>query len=669
MNVSELARQLHISIQELRDVFSLIGLHIGYRAIKVDAKVAKKVIANWPEYQKIWEAHKRKLVEEEEQKKKEQKAVQHDPVALPPVITVKIFAERIGVPLTRVIGELMKNGVLASLNERIDFDTAAIVAAEFGIETFSDKSETDRAHEVTTQEKLSALLQEHDAQALAHRPPVVVVMGHVDHGKTKLLDAIRKTDVVAGESGGITQHIGAYQIERAGRRITFIDTPGHEAFTSMRSRGARIADLAILVVAADDGVMPQTEEAIRIINQAHIPLVVAVNKMDKPEANLEKTKTMLAQFDLLPEDWGGKIPVVPISALKGDGLDKLLEMVFLVADVEGDRLRANPHKPAVATVVEAHVDKGEGPVATLLVQAGTLHQGDYLNVDGVTLGRARMLRNDQGTVVVAADPSTPVQVLGFKQAATIGDIVEASAKALTKISKARVRAAESAQAFTATTSNAQEEQSRKKHIIPVVLKADVLGSLEAIIAQIEKMEHPEVGIKIIAKGLGNVTESDLQQAQAANARIIGFHVHALPEIALRAKDGGIAITYYDVIYELTKQLKKDLADLLPLIVERKLLGTAQIIALFREAEKLQVAGCRVTGGTLTADAHVTILRNGGVLGVVRIVRLQIGKQAVVEVPQGSECGIALEGKLRVQEQDVLEVFAEQTKKRTLEFTL
>jgi len=667
MNVSELARQLHISTHELREVFSVIGLHIGYRAIKVDAKVAKKVIANWPEYQKLWEEHKRKLAEEEEQEKQEQKNIKRDPVAIPSVITVKSFAEIINIPLTRVMGELMKNGVLASLNERIDFDTASIIAAEFGVETFADKRDSHREEEITTQKKLQTLLQEDDEKKLTARPPVVVVMGHVDHGKTKLLDAIRKTNVVAGESGGITQHIGAYQIERNDRRITFIDTPGHEAFTSMRSRGARIADIAILVVAADDGIKPQTEEAIRIIRQAHIPSVVAVNKMDKPEANLEKVKTELAQFDLLPEDWGGKIPVVPISALKGEGIDKLLEMVLLVADVEDKHIRANPNKNAVATVVEAHIDKSEGPVATLLVQTGTLHKGDYLNTEHMTLGRARVLRSDQGVSIADAIPSTPVQVLGFKQPATIGDIIEATPKPLTKISKARVRGAENAKAFTANTSNDQEEQNKEKHIIPIVLKADVLGSLEAIIAQVEKMEHPEVGIKIIAKGLGNITENDLQQAQAAGGRIIGFHVLATPEISMRAKDNGIPIEYYKVIYELTKKLKEALEDLLPPLVEHKMLGKARVLALFYEKGKQQVIGCRVEEGVLRSRGKIYIMRDGVSVGELRIIRLQTGKQSTEEVGQGSECGLALEGKVRVQEDDILEAFTEEIKKRALEF--
>ncbi len=670
MNFSELARRLHISTHELRELFPLIGFDIGLRAIKVDAKVAKKIIANWTEYKRVWDDHVRAKREEEEKLRKEEKKSRTSPVTLPAIITVKAFAENIQVPLTRVMGELMKNGILASLNERIDFDTASIIAAEFGVEVIADKRTDSREEEVTTQEKLSTLLKGSDEKTTQNRPPVVVIMGHVDHGKTKLLDTIRESDVVAGEAGGITQHIGAYQVTKNEQKITFIDTPGHEAFTSMRSRGARIADIAVLVVAADDGVKPQTEEAIRIIRQAGVPFVVAINKIDKTGAHIEKTKTELAQFDILAEDWGGKIPMIPLSALKGEGIDKLLEMILFITEVERENIQANSERQAIATVIEAHVDKGEGPVATLLVQAGTLQQGDYLNADGATLGKVRVLRTDRGVAVITAGPSTPVQVLGFKQAATVGDIIEASKKSLTKVGKVRSSSAEAAQALTVSPQAAQEEDDEQKKLLPIVVKADVLGSLEAIIAQVEKMEHSEVGIKILTKGLGNITENDLTQAHAAgeDALIIGFHVTAASDITARAQDLGVTIEYYSVIYELTKKLTEALERLLAPATERTVISKARVLAHFYEKGKEQVVGCRIEEGKALPKTFATIMRDGKDIGSVHITQIRTGKQVVKEAAQGSEYGIALEGKVTIKEGDILEIYTEKTQERTLEFT-
>ncbi len=407
---------------QVKEILPQLGFDVGARAIKVDDRIAQRIVREWPYLYKQWQDRK-KAEEATKEIGAIRKAVANQVYKIPSAITVRDFAAKLGLPVTKIIQELMKSGIFASLNERIDFETASIIADDLGCKVELETGGVD-VSKSTQDAKIKDAFEKEKKEDLKVRAPVVVVMGHVDHGKTKLLDAIRKTNVVAGEAGGITQHIGAYQVEKKGRKITFIDTPGHEAFTAMRSRGARIADVAILVVAADDSVMPQTVEALRIIEAAKIPFLVAVNKIDKPEANLEKVKQDLSRYNLIPEDWGGKTVISPVSAMTGKGIDDLLETVLLLTDLEKDKMMANPDRLALGTIVESRVDKNQGPLATVLVQAGTLRVNEILSIGNVFYGKVKAMKDWNGSTVKEAGPSTPVRVLGFKVAPEVGDIVE-----------------------------------------------------------------------------------------------------------------------------------------------------------------------------------------------------------------------------------------------------
>ena len=507
---------------------------------------------------------------------------------------------------------------------------------------------------------------------LEPRAPVVTVMGHVDHGKTKLLDTIRKTNVIETEAGGITQHIGAYQVVKKNRAITFIDTPGHEAFTVMRSRGARIADIAILVVAADDGVMPQTVEAIKIIQAAKLPLVVAVNKIDKPDANLEKVKTGLTQHGIQPEEWGGNVPVVGISAKTGENIDKLLETLLLVADIEAEKIRANPSRAAIGTIIEAHVDKGEGPVATVLIQGGTLHSGDPLVVNNKIYGTVRAMKDWRTENVKEAGPSMPVRILGFKAAPEVGDILDVSrvggAEKVQKTKAQPASASKYAPVKAASTSDgAPEEEAAKKKFFNIVVRADVLGSLEAILASLEKLRHEEVGVKVVAKGLGNITETDVLSAETAGGIILGFHVVPAAGIENFSRVKKVAIHQFKVIYDLLNFVRDELEKMLPPEIIRTEYGNVKILAIFRTDKKAMTVGGRVEIGKLVPGAAVRVNRAGEFIGEGKIVTVQSGKQEVKEAHAGQECGMRYEGRITLEVGDVLEEYSEEVKKRKLGF--
>ncbi|MFC1615306.1 translation initiation factor IF-2 [Patescibacteria group bacterium] len=434
MNISELARKLRISVQELREILPHLGFDIGSKAIKIDNVIAHRILKNWQRLYKEYTSEQEKLKKEKEDALKQNEGdVEKEKkiIHIPPFITVKDFSHKLGAPLVDVMQELMKNGVLATLNDEIDYDTATIIGDEFDCKVESQESDIDIKEE--SNENVQDIVDKEDKKLLKSRPPVVVVMGHVDHGKTKLLDAIRKTNVIDKEAGGITQHIGAYQVKKSvsnvkdakkERIITFIDTPGHEAFTAMRSRGAKIADIAILVVAADDGVKPQTKEALKIIEQTGIPMIVAINKIDKPESNIEKTKQELSALNVIPEDWGGKAVCVPISAKAGTGIDELLETIILITDLNEDKIKSNPNSTGLGTVIESHIDRGEGPVATILIQNGSVRKQEYIFVNGDIYGRIRLMKNYLGKEISIADPSTPIKVIGLKILPKVGDIIK-----------------------------------------------------------------------------------------------------------------------------------------------------------------------------------------------------------------------------------------------------
>ncbi|HEU0050693.1 MAG TPA: translation initiation factor IF-2 [Patescibacteria group bacterium] len=668
MNITELARRLRVNPQELLAKLPELGFDIGARAIKVDDRVADQIYKKWLE-----NARRERLREELLRSSVVTGAESGKPkteVVLPAVVTVRDFAGLLNLPVTRVIQQLMKAGILASQNERIDFTTAAIIAEELGFQAKSEQANTEGAslEMVQATDRLKTIMESEKKEDLAPRPPVVVVMGHVDHGKTRTLDAIRKTHVMEGESGGITQHIGAYTVEKKGRKITFIDTPGHEAFTVMRSRGAKVADIAILVVAADDGVQPQTKEAINIIQAAKLPFVVALNKIDKPEADPNRVMGQLAEAGVVVESWGGKIPMAKISAKQGTGIDDLLDLVLLVADLEKDHIVANQHRLAAGTIIESHVDKGEGPVATVLVQTGTLHRNDFLGISGAAYGRVRAMRDWTGQPLDEATPGMPVKILGFKTAPAVGDIVEVpedpSALEQKKLKSSR-QVVETLTAAKVVTG--EQEETAKKTMLNVVLKTDVLGSLEALLGMLEKIKHDLVGVNVIQKGLGNITETDIESAANAKPSVVyGFNVTIPTTLESDARDKGVEVKLFKVIYHLFDDIVARLNALLPQELIVTPLGNAEVAAIFRTEPGKMILGAKVKEGKMIAGAKVRVWRGADPIGEGILESLQSGKSPVKEVGAGQECGLSFKGKVKVLVGDRFEVYMEESKTRKIE---
>ncbi len=666
MNVSELARRLRVTPNELLAKLPELGFDIGLRAIKVDDRVADQIYRKWLENMRT-ERLRQQYV------RKPTDGVAAGPVkevTLPAVLSVRDFAGKLGAPVTRVIQELMRAGILASQNERIDFMTAAIIAEEFGFKATQEVTDTKKESEETllATDRIKTIQESEKTENLKDRPPVVVVMGHVDHGKTSLLDAIRKTNVAARESGGITQHIGAYQVEKKDRRLTFIDTPGHEAFTVMRSRGAKVADIAILVVAADDGVQPQTKEAYHIIQAAKLPFVVAMNKIDKPDADPNRVMGQLAEMGVTVEEWGGKVPMARVSAKKGDGIDDLLDVILLVADIEKDRIMANPDRFAAGTVIESKVDKGEGHVATVLVQTGTLRRNDWLAVGNAAYGRVRLMRDWTGKALEVAPPGTPVKILGFKVAPAVGDIVEVPEDVKALEQKKSWNTRQSTEKLTATQAQPVEgDASQEKKTLHVVLKTDVLGSLEAILGMLEKIQHELVAVKVIQKGLGNVTDADIERAATNQPSVVyGFNVLLPATIEALARDKGVETKLAKVIYDLFDDVVAKLNALLPQEVIVTEIGQAEVAAIFRTETGSIILGAKVKEGKITPGAKARVWRGETPLGTGIIETVQIGKSVVKEVAGGQECGMHFKGKVKLQPGDRLEAYTEESKARKIE---
>lgn len=673
MNVTQLARKLRINTKELLEILPEYGFDIGKKAIKIDDRVAQQVMRKWRFIKKDIDAKRRAELEERKAKEKEMRRESGQTVTLPNFITVKDFSERMEMPVTSVIMELMKNGILANQNQDIDYETAAILAEDLGFtvsrEGEEDTSELEQSRSADLEEALAAGTQ------LEQRAPVIVIMGHVDHGKTLLLDTIRKANVVAGEAGGITQHIGAYQTiwndpkTKDQRAITFIDTPGHEAFTMMRSRGAKVADIGILIVAADDGVKPQTKEAIDIIKAAKLPFVVAVNKIDKPNADPQRVRTELSQHNILTEEWGGDVQMVDISAKENMNIDKLLDVLLLVADMQEDDIKADPHLPAAGTIIESHVDKGMGAVATVLIQSGTLHKGDKLVVNGEIYGKVRAMKDHNGQDLEEAGPSVPAQILGFKVAPVVGDVLDvgkqgSASEIDVKQKKVQQTGAERATVLDAMSSD--EDESGKK-TVNLVIKADVLGSLEAILASLAKIKHDEVGIKIIGKGLGNVTENDVQKAEGDNGTVVAFNVNVSSVAEEMIRDKDIHFLQYSVIYDLINWVKAELGKMLDdekIVTE---LGKLKVLAIFRKGKGNMIVGGKVETGKMIKGALVRIKREGVVMGIGTVKECKIGQSSEKEVVEGTECGVEIETRERIQEGDVLEVYTEESKARDIIF--
>ncbi|HEX5415979.1 MAG TPA: translation initiation factor IF-2 [Chloroflexota bacterium] len=567
-------------------------------------------------------------------------------VELPQTMTVKELADSLNVAGGLIIKDLISRGFMVTINQTIDFATASEVATTFGAQVKQkqiDASEGVIAAEIEEEEHLRA------------RPPIVTILGHVDHGKTSLLDAIRQTNVTAQEHGGITQHIGAYQVEAKGRKITFLDTPGHAAFTAMRARGAQVTDIAILVVAADDGVQPQTVEAINHARAADVPLVVAINKIDRAEANPDRVKQQLAENSVLVTDWGGEVEVVGVSAKAGTGISDLLETVLLVADIQD--LKANPSRQATGTVIEAQLDKARGPVATVLVQNGTLEVGDMVAV-GSTHGKIRAMTNDRGKRLKKAEPAMPVEILGLNGVPQAGDrlVVAPNEQAARSYSQqlAAQRAEENVQVARPMTLEEMFKQDNGVKDLNVVIKADVQGSVEPIQTSLERLSNEEVQVKVIHKGTGNVTESDVLLAQASGGIIVGFNVGVEPGAKRAAESANVDIRLYRIIYDLVEDVRKALVGMLePKFVELQE-GRAEVRVIFGKTN--QVAGSMVLEGRITRGAKARVLRGGKEVAEGTIDSLRRFKDDVREVAAGFECGIGVSGVSGLQEGDVIATF-------------
>ena len=576
-------------------------------------------------------------------------------------MTVKELADSVGQSPTAVIKYLMENGVMATVNQTIDYDTAALAADHFGFEAESEEAAVAAAQAggdgaVRSRHPLLEFSAE-DTKSLVTRPPVVTVLGHVDHGKTSLLDAIRKTKVAAGEAGGITQRIGAYQVERNGRKITFIDTPGHEAFTAMRARGADVTDVAILVVAADDGVMPQTEEAIQHARSAGVPIVVALNKIDKDGANPDRVLSQLADHGLMSDEYGGNTTVVRTSAKKGMGLDELLDMVLLVSDI--NEPKANPNRSAVGTVIESEMEKGRGPVASVLVQNGTLHVGDNVVV-GTVYGKVRALVNDSGKRVQQAGPSMPVQINGLTDVAKAGEILqvvetERGARSLAEQRAAQARARQAQPVRRVTLADFAAKDGEKK-TLNLLIKAEANGSLEALRGQIEKIEDQSVDIKIVGQGVGTVSESDVNLAAVTGAIVIGFNVRADDRSKAVADDLGVDVRYYDVVYQVTEDIEKSIKGLYEPRFTEVFQGRAEVRKIYEVDGKPRIAGSHVIDGKITRNAVCKVLRDGEEIGKGEIESLKRFRNDVREVAKDYDCGISLVDFTDFAEGDVIEAY-------------
>jgi translation initiation factor IF-2 len=636
-----------MSVQELRQKASAAGFKISPRANKIDNRLAKQIkdaLAVKP--------------------KPDPAPKNTDPfkITLPAFIKVRDFAELLKLPITDVMKTLIQNGVMATINEELDFETASIIATDLGFEVSSEQtSEIKEFGAGFLQEQLNS---ESDAEKKP-RPPIVAVMGHVDHGKTTLLDAIRKTDVVAGESGGITQHIGAYQVKHNGKTITFLDTPGHEAFVEMRARGANVTDMIILVVAADDSVRPQTIEVINRAKFTNTPIIVAINKIDKETANITKVKQELAEHGLLTEDWGGKTIAVEISAKNKIGIDKLLEMVVLQAELED--YRANPNGKTLGTVIESHISQGKGPVATVIIQNGTLHVSDII-VAGVGFGRVKSMEDEHGRKLKSAGPSTPVLISGFSELPEAGDILQTT-DTLDEARQIGITA-QKLKHKRKLTSRSKLKANAEDKTLNLILKSDVAGSLEAIQQSFNKLKNDEVKINVISEGIGEVNENDVMLADSSKATIIAFRVKTNPKALNLAKQKKVTIDSYEVIYELLENVTNAVVEMFTPEMEKLVFGRAKILAIFRTEKSQMIVGGKVIEGEIRKNKEIAVVKKNdeGLWQEVargEILELQQDRVDTKEVSRGNEFGMKVKTNYKIQEGDIIESFEESLKQKSL----
>jgi translation initiation factor IF-2 len=642
MNISSLSAELNMSIPELRSYAKQKGFFISPRANKIDNFLAKKII---------------EAVQSETKSKTPKETVDQKPkkITLPAFIKVREFSELLNLPVTTVIKTLIKNGIMATINEEVDFETATIIAQDLGFEVETEQSQTTAEFGIGFLQQ--TINSEKDKKP---RPPIVAVMGHVDHGKTTLLDAIRKTSVASGESGGITQHIGAYQVKQKNKTITFLDTPGHEAFVEMRARGANVTDLIVLVVAADDGVRPQTVEVINRAKFTNTPLIVAINKIDKENANVMRVKEELSKYGVITEEWGGKTIAVEISANQNKNIDELLETILLTAEIEN--FSANPEGKTLGTVIESRITQGKGAESTIIIQNGTLKVGDIFVVGG-SYGRVKSLEDDKGRKLKEATPSTPVKISGFSTSPESGDILQT----VNTIDEARTIATtiqKRARSHKLKIGNSLQGDSTNK-TLNIVLKADVAGSLEAIKQSLAKLKNDEVKINIISEGIGEVNETDVLSASSSKATILSFRSKTNPKAINLAKQKQIAIDFYEVIYELLEDITSAIIKMFTPEYEKVSYGKAKILGIFRTEKGQMIIGGKVEEGELKKTRPFYIWRNSEQIGKGEILELQQNKVPAKEISRGNEFGMKVKSSTKIQEGDVLESFEEHLKQKTL----
>jgi len=578
-------------------------------------------------------------------------------VALPEIVTVKKLAELLHVPVASVIMELMKNKIIATINEEIDFDTASIIASDLGFQATADTNEKAGSLTLIDLAGIVASEKTETDRKLVSRAPIVTILGHVDHGKTTLLDTIRKANVAAGEAGGITQKISAYQVKKHGQVITFIDTPGHEAFSGMRERGVSIADIAILVVAADDGVRPQTKEVIQFINEKKLPVIVAINKIDKPDAKPDRVKQELAENGILFEGWGGEVMCVEVSAKSNLNVDKLLDAILLVAEVE--EFAADEKRDGLAVILESHLDPQKGPVATVLIKTGTLKVGQDI-IAGSTFGRVRRLEDFTGKNRDVAGPSVPATLYGFSAVPQVNDVVQVvSGKSL-----ARLKSQEALLKEGETKKVIRKEDENVKRL-PIIIKADVQGSLEALQQILGAIEHPEVILEEIASGVGSITESDVKLAATSHAKIFGFNTEPTSVAKRIAETNQVSIESFNIIYKLVEAVRADLAALLPPEIIRTDFGQLSILAIFKSGKRDMIIGGRVSEGKIKKSSLLEVKRDGEIIGDGKMGNLQRNKENAEEVGQGNECGLVFDGPVKLQVGDTLISYQVEEKRRGL----
>lgn len=580
-------------------------------------------------------------------------------VKVPSIVTVGELAERLSIPVSKVIAELMKNGVMATINENIDFETAEIVAdfLGFSIEPEVEKKPESKTIEQTTKSKNTIT-----------RPPVIAVLGHVDHGKTSLLDKIRETNVVAKESGGITQHIGAYQVDHKGKKITFLDTPGHEAFEAMRQHGAEITDIAIIIVAADDGIKPQTTEAIKHAKNARTPMIVVVNKIDKPDADPARVRKQFTEIGMTPQEWGGDIEFVDVSSKSGDGIEKLLDTLIVMAELLD--LKADPTALSQGVVIESKLEVGKGPVATVLIKNGTLNVSDWIQV-GETYGRVKSMEDENGKRLKDVGPSRAVRISGLKSVPAVSELMQEY-----ETEKEAIDAANEAKKYSSVkkVSNVKklgldeitaQVAAANKNELSLVIKADVVGSLDAIKESLAKLSNVDVGVKVTGEGVGDVSEKDIQMASASDKIVIGFKVGKSPGVEGAAKLAKVKILSYDVIYELIEDIKTLLAEMMPIEKTEISVGVLKVLAIFKTSPHLTVAGGKVEDGRAEKGANIRVKRNGEVIGEYIAAHVQREKEEMQSVPAGSECGFSIEQKADIAVDDVVEFYRVEEHKKSL----